>query len=151
MKKISFIAVAVAALFIFSACQSADPVDMGKDFDKVYSSYADSLNLDGAEKYTVQSGDTLSNITKKSYGEDNGYYFPLIMLASNNVVKDPELIRPGMELTIPNLEANIGDSSRAKKLSPYFKDIANVYKQKRTKSSANIRENLLRISDELKN
>lgn len=150
MKKSFFIVAAIAALFCLSACQSADPVDMGKDFDKVYSNYADALNLDGAEKYTVQAGDTLSDITKKAYGEANGYYFPLIMLASNNVVKDPELIRPGMELTIPNLDANIGDSDRAKKLSPYFKDIANVYKSKKTNASATIRENLLEISDELK-
>lgn len=152
MKKTFFITFAVAALACLVACQSSGGVDnLGKDFDKVYSTYETALNLEGAEKYTVQKGDTLSTITKNSYGGENGYYFPLIMLASNDVVKDPELIEPGMELIIPNFDANINNPDYAKGLSSYFKDIANVYKQKRTNASSDIRENLLRISNELKN
>ena len=71
------------------------------------------------------------------------------MLASKDVVKDPEMIRPGMQLTIPSLEKNIKDADRAKVLSAYFKDIAGVYKQKKTKAATDIRENLLQISTEL--
>ena len=150
MKKLLFVMAVFAVMLCITACQSAEPVDLGKDFDKVYSNYSEALNLDGAETYTVKTGDTLTDITKKFYGEENGYYFPLIMMASKDVVKDPELIRPGMKLTVPKLEANINDSERAKKLSPYFKDIANVYKLKHTNASANIRENLLNISEALK-
>lgn len=151
MKKIlSFALVAVAAVFLFMGCQSSN-INASEEFDKVYSNYEDALNLEGAEKYVVQSGDTLSSITKTFYGDVNGYYFPLIMLASNDVVKDPELIRPDMELTIPNFDLNINDSTRAKVFSNYFKDIANVYKQKKTSASEDIRQNLLTISNELKN
>ena len=73
------------------------------------------------------------------------------MLASKNVVQDPELIRPGMKLTIPSLERNINNVEKAKVLSPYFKDIAGVYKQKKTKAAPDIRAHLTDISTELGN
>ena len=76
------------------------------------------------------------------------YYFPLIMVASSNV-SDPELISPGAKLVIPDYNANINDKAQAAKLKPYFKDIANVYKQKKTPGAPDIREQLLIISENL--
>ncbi len=151
MKKIIISILAAALAFGFIACKSNQVQDLSDSFNKVYENYLDVLDLTGADTYTVKQGDTLTSITKASYGEDNGYYFPLIMLASKNVVQDPELIRPGMKLTIPSLEKNINNVEKAKVLSPYFKDIAGVYKQKKTKAAPDIRAHLTDISTELGN
>lgn len=167
MKKICLAVLAAATVFGMVACKSTKGIEdenggsaktakiskeqaaINKSFDKVYSSYADVLVLDGAEAYTVQAGDTLTGIAKKSYGDDNGYYFPIIMLASRDAVKDPELIEPGTKLTIPSFDKNVKNADVAKKLSPYFKDIAEVYKQKKSAKSEDIRPNLLTIADKL--
>ena len=152
MKKIIITILAAALAFGFVACKSTNQVqDLSDSFNKVYDNYLDVLDLSGAETYTVKKGDTLTSITKANYGENNGYYFPLIMLASRTVVQDPEMIRPGMKLTIPSLEKNINNVEKAKILSPYFKDIAGVYKQKKTKVAPDIREHLNEISTELGN
>ena len=44
---------------------------------------------------------------------------------------------------------NADNAEKAKVLSPYFKDIAGVYKQKKTKAAPDIREHLNEISAEL--
>jgi hypothetical protein len=62
------------------------------------------LDYSGAVKYTVKKGDTLSDISRRVYND--GFYYPVIMLASRGVVVNPDKIEPGMELTIPNLEIN---------------------------------------------
>lgn len=159
MKKITLILASMIVAFGMISCTSTSTMDdaarakkqaaINQSFEKVYSSYYDALVLDGAETYEVQPGDTLTAITKTFYAgkDENGYYFPLIMLASHNVVKDPELITPGMKLTIPNFDKNINDKPVAKKLSPYFKDLAGVYKQKATPAAEDIRPHLLEISD----
>jgi hypothetical protein len=77
----------------------------------IYDRYRGNLILDGAKKYTVVRGDTLSAIARANY--PSGFYFPLIMLASTDVVLDPDRIEPGMALTIPDLQRNL-DSPRAR-------------------------------------
>ena len=161
MKKITVVLLSLVAAIGMIACSSTSSMNgsakskkqaaINKSFEKVYSSYADVLVLDGAETYEVQQGDTLTSITKTFYAgkDENGYYFPLIMLASHNVVSDPEFIAPGMKLTIPNFDANINDKAVATKLKPYFKDLAGVYKQKKTAAAEDIRPHLLEISDQL--
>ena len=49
--------------------------------------------------YTVQAGDTLSKISKQFYGNANQYM--KIFEANQNLLKDPDKIRPGQELVIP--------------------------------------------------
>lgn len=149
MKKILLALLAAASVFAMVSCKSANQEAVNSSFNKVYSAYVDAVILDGADSYVVQKGDTLTAITKKFYGDANGYYFPLIMLASHEKVADPEFIEPGMKLTIPQFEENINNKSISAKLSPYFKDIADVYKQKKSKAAKDIRQNLLAISDEL--
>lgn len=51
------------------------------------------------EFYTVQSGDSLSKIAKKYYG--NAMKYPAIFEANKEVIKDPDLIYPGQTLRIP--------------------------------------------------
>ena len=49
--------------------------------------------------YTVKPGDTLSKISKESYGDGNKYM--KIFEANRDKLKDPDKIQPGQVLTIP--------------------------------------------------
>lgn len=51
------------------------------------------------QAYTVQSGDTLSKISKQFYGDANRYM--KIFDANKDQLKDPNLIKPGQVLRIP--------------------------------------------------
>jgi len=51
------------------------------------------------QTYVVQSGDTLSKIAQKFYG-DAGLY-PKIFQANKDVLSDPNKISPGQKLRIP--------------------------------------------------
>jgi nucleoid-associated protein YgaU len=50
--------------------------------------------------YVVQSGDSLSKIAKKFYGNANSW--KRIFDANKDVVKNPDLIQPGWMLRIPD-------------------------------------------------
>lgn len=50
--------------------------------------------------YIVQSGDSLSKISKKFYGDAN--HWKRIYEANRDVVKNPDLIQPGWTLRIPD-------------------------------------------------
>lgn len=161
MKKIAFILASLLTLFGMVACTSTSTMDdsarakkqaaVNKAFDQVYTAHESSLVLEGAKYYQVKKGDTLTSITKRFYAghDENGYYFPLIMLASHNVVSDPELITPGMRLTIPDFEKNINDKSKSQQFSAYFRDLTEVYKQKDTPAAADILPHLFEIADQL--
>lgn len=134
-KKDLLIAIA-AAVFAFAMCigiarcTSEGPVDFNKLFLNVYNRYASNIIMDDSTSYVVQSGDTLSKISVDAYGSGKGYYFPLIMLASRETVADPDLIAPGMELTIPNLEANLRDEKAKDTMKTFFKEVAGIYERK---------------------
>jgi nucleoid-associated protein YgaU len=49
--------------------------------------------------YTVKKGDTLSAIARREYGDANEWR--RIYDANRDTVKDPDLIQPGQQLTIP--------------------------------------------------
>ena len=55
-----------------------------------------------AQFHTVESGDTLSKIAKKFYG--NAMKYPVIFEANKPMLKDPDKIYPGQMLRIPTLE-----------------------------------------------
>jgi LysM repeat protein len=54
----------------------------------------------GARTYTVKAGDTLSKISKEFYGDPNRYQ--KIFEANRDKLENPDKIRAGQELTIPN-------------------------------------------------
>lgn len=68
--------------------------DGGADVD-----VAAALEPQNIEYYVIQSGDSLSKIAKKYYGNGNDY--PKIFEANREVIKDPDLIFPGQKIRIP--------------------------------------------------
>jgi len=90
----------------------------------VYDRYKGGLILEGATTYTVVSGDTLSAISRSLY--DNGFYFPVIMMASSNVVVDPDKILPGMVLTVPDLNINLDDTEARANIKTFLMDVSKV-------------------------
>jgi nucleoid-associated protein YgaU len=52
-----------------------------------------------ARTYTVVKGDTLSKIAKSMYGSANKWR--KIYEANTDIIKDPDVIRPGQVLKIP--------------------------------------------------
>ena len=50
--------------------------------------------------YTVASGDSLSKIAKKFYGDANKWQ--RIFEANRDIIKNPDLIKPGQVLKIPD-------------------------------------------------
>ena len=95
------------------------------------------LILNGAETYIVVRGDTLSKISRNKYS--NGFYYPIIMMASSNVVKDQDKITPGMRLTIPNLQANLNDPIARASIKRYILEIASLTERKRPRDAAGLR------------
>lgn len=51
--------------------------------------------------YEVVSGDSLSKIAKREYGNAN--HWKLIYEANQDILKDPDKIFPGQKLKIPSL------------------------------------------------
>ena len=58
-----------------------------------------SQTASGAESYTVQSGDTLSEISRRYYGNPNEYM--RIFYANRDKLNDPDQIQVGQQLVIP--------------------------------------------------
>jgi hypothetical protein len=106
---------------------------------KVYDEYKDDIILEGAASYSVKSGDTLSAISRGQY--NNGFYFPLIMLASSDVVLDPDKIEPGMKLTVPDLQRNLNNAGAKNSLKKFLVEIADVYdRRNRPQDASGLRD-----------
>jgi nucleoid-associated protein YgaU len=54
---------------------------------------------ESAKKYTVVAGDSLSEIARREYGSANEWQ--RIYEANKDIIKNPDLIYPGQQLTIP--------------------------------------------------
>ncbi len=63
-----------------------------------------------AKTYTVKSGDTLSKIAKEQLGDADRWRE--ILDANKDVIKDPNVIRPGTELKIPTSETEPGKPAK---------------------------------------
>jgi nucleoid-associated protein YgaU len=78
-----------------------------KSVDKTYGDLMADITIDPSlpapkpkeQAYTVQSGDTLSKISKQFYGDANRYM--KIFDANKDQLKDPNVIKPGQVLKIP--------------------------------------------------
>ena len=133
MKKIIVATLLIVGLVLVVACKSK-PATIDEAFKSIYDRFRKDLILDGAEKTTVAAGDTLSAISRDKY--DDGRYFPVIMLASSEVVLDPDKIEPGMELTIPDLQKNLDDPKSKKNIKNFLGEIAKLYDDRDRKTDA---------------
>ncbi len=61
-----------------------------------------SSTASAGSSYTVKSGDSLSKIAKQFYGD--GGKWKIIHAANSAKIPNPDLIHPGLELTIPAQE-----------------------------------------------
>lgn len=79
-----------------------DKTDSGSsaDFSDVTAGESSSAPAAGdTQTYTVKSGDSLSKIAKHFYGDGGKWH--RIYEANRDKIKNPDLIHPGEELTIP--------------------------------------------------
>jgi len=136
MKKIAFVLVLVVGIMTVFSCKSTAVTGVVTDetFKKIYDKYSGDLILDGAKSYTVKSGDSLSKISTELYGD--GYYYPVIMLASKDVVLDQDKIQPDMKLVVPDLKKNM-DSPKAKSsIKGVIQDCAKIEDDRGRKDTA---------------
>jgi hypothetical protein len=137
---------------LMMSCISLEPAVDLKDvflaFEEVYNFYKPEFILEDAQTYQVEEGDTLPAIIRRVYGAGNGYFFPLIILASNDVILDPDLLESGMELKIPNLQENLDDPDTRDALIDLLYDVADVYEKK---EAAEVEKNKKQLAADLKN
>ncbi|MDR1910123.1 MAG: LysM peptidoglycan-binding domain-containing protein [Spirochaetaceae bacterium] len=148
MKKTAGLLLVTLVLFSAASCKTTQK-DISDQFQEVYDAYRADIILAGATSYTVAPGDTLSRIANAKYGAGNGYFFPLIMLASSRTVLDPDLIEPGMSLTIPVLQTNLDNPVSRGRIKQFLKDVAAIYDGKGDERSISIRDHLLTQSNSL--
>ena len=145
MKKTLLALTLILSIMMALSCASkAAPITTQEELDnafrEIYQQFRGDIILEDAETYTVVSGDTLTRIARDKY--PNGYYFPLIMLASSEVVLDPDQIQPGMELTVPVLQKNLDDAKAKGKIKGFLGEIAKVYDRRegRERDAEGLRE-----------
>ena len=121
----------------------------------IYATYRTKLDMTGAQDYTVVRGDTLSQITRKYYGDltgvgeagaSNGFYFPVIMMAADSNIVDPDLIEPGMKMKVVDLKRNLANPVSRKAIKDCLTDVAYVYNRK---GAASTEEGLKKLANSL--
>jgi hypothetical protein len=123
---------------VFTGEVTQEKIDV--EFKKIYDNYYSSLDMNGCKEYTVKWGDTLSKRTRRYYGDladvgeagsNNGFYFPILMMASpDSRIVDPDLIVPGLTLSIIDLERNLANPAAHQAIKDSIKDIAYIYHAK---------------------
>jgi hypothetical protein len=126
MRTIILTAALIIGVMLAASCASS-PRNVDKQHDDLYDTDT-ALDLTGAVKYTVKWGDTLSKISRRFYND--GFYYPVIMLASRGIVKNPDKIWPGMALTIPDLEKNKASVNYRKTIKNCLNEFADLERNK---------------------
>ena len=84
------------------------------------------------KKYTVVKGDTLSRIALKHFGSvDMAYYFPIIMVMNEGIIKHPDKIRPGVVLNIPDFQEFMAHPEYRQKAKSQFEQCIKIYKKEK--------------------
>jgi hypothetical protein len=165
MKKFSIGVLVVLMAFAILSCKSTGSgvaiegevteEKVNTALNQIYDTYRTKLILDGAQDYTVVSGDSLSAITRKHYGPltdvgeagpNNGFYFPIIMMAADNEIVDPDKIEPGLKLKIVDLKKNLANPAARQAIKDSLNDVAYVYNKK---GNAVTEEGLIKLSGSL--
>ena len=149
MKKIVVVFVVILTALMLFSCGSAPASPrlegevtqerVNEVLGQIYDIYRGRLDLTGAQEHIVVSGDTLSAITRRFYGNltnvgdagtNNGFHFPVIMMATGSHIVDPELIEPGMRLVIPDLRRNLDNPNSRQAIKDTLINVAHVYERK---------------------
>ena len=145
MKKLLFITVTLmVSMMFFAACATVGEVMPPQNpteqaFHDIYQRYRSDLILTGSTSHVVARGDTLANIARNVYGD--GLWYPIIMLASSNVVLDPDSIEPGMQLIIPDLQRNLNNARARASIKSFLMEIADIEEgRNRTPTARGIRQ-----------
>jgi nucleoid-associated protein YgaU len=69
------------------------------DFSDVQGGSSSTAPAGQAQTYTVESGDSLSKIAKRVYGDASKWH--AIFEANRDKIKNPDLIHPGEVLSLP--------------------------------------------------
>ena len=158
----------IAVAFIGLSCQTAPQTSgvtiegevtqqkIDDALELIYDTYRGRLDMTGAQDYVVVRGDSLSQIARRFYGNltdvgqagaSNGFYFPVIMLASEDShIVDPDLIEPGLILKIPDLTRNLANAGARRAIKDCLIDVAYVYNRKNRPAEE---EGLRRLADSL--
>ena len=141
----------VCSIFAFYSCKTTseaaieDQVQITQEMEKV--------PAQDKEEKTVYNELDLTNSKKhkvlKYYGDDKGYFFPLILDASKEYISNPEVIIPGMILIIPDLDKNITDSYRKEYVKNILLETSDLYKTKKTYFSNKISTELRKTAESL--
>ena len=79
------------------------------------------------KKYTV-----VSRIALKHFGSlDRAYYFPIIMVMNEGIIKHPDKIRPGMTLNIPDFQEFMAHPEYRQKAKSQFEQCIKIYKREK--------------------
>ena len=94
------------------------------------------LDLTGAQQHTVEEGDTLSAIARRFFGDltnvgyagtRNGFFFPVIIAASDVSITNPDFIEPGIVLMIPDLRRNLDNPAARQAIRYSLLEAAALY------------------------
>jgi len=132
MKKTVLAAALIISVMLAVSCKST-PKDADVQYKRLYDANT-GLDLTGAMTYMVRPGDTLNDISRSFY--DDGFYYPVIMLASHGVVVNPDKILPGMELTIPDLERNKASADSRRSMKNCLNGFADIESKKANPNQA---------------
>jgi len=139
MKRLSLIAIALLSVLFFMGCATPPPAaptnSVEEALHEVYQRFRGDIILIGASRHTVVAGETLAAISARHYPD--GFYYPLIMLASSAVVLDPDRIEPGMVLTIPDLDRNMNSARARASMREFFFEIATIEENRGRAATAN--------------
>jgi hypothetical protein len=127
MKKVVLAAMIIVSVMLVVSCKST-PKDTDEHYRKLYDANT-GLDLTDAKSYTVKTGDTLNDISRDYYND--GFYYPVIMLASRGVVINPDKIQPGMTLVIPDLESNKANPTSRRSMKNCLNGFAEIEKTKK--------------------
>lgn len=83
----------------FSDVEGGSSSTAKSDFSDVESGSSSTAEPSAERLYVVKSGDSLSKIAQREYGDANKWR--RIFEANQDKLKDPDLIHPGQELKIP--------------------------------------------------
>ncbi|GHV86674.1 hypothetical protein AGMMS50230_22820 [Spirochaetia bacterium] len=83
----------------------------------------------------------MADIAAIRYGGSNIYYFPLIRLANTSIV-DPDVIKVGTKLLIPDLQRNLNNAGAKAAIRDDMISVASQYDKKGKTNAAAALKNL---------